>query len=109
MIKKSRKKIFKKSLPRKRARRVHFNIKRNKPNILKRKSNADTESKEKTPPKKISFIQQQDQYLEEKDEVQTFEELDIIENDLNESQELNFPNASFININDPNESQDRII
>ena len=92
------KKFFKKSLPRKKLKQLRFSDKRNIPNKLK--NNYISETKSKTT--KLTSNYHQIKLLEIKEEEKSFDELDIIENDLDEeSQNLNFPNASVINTNDP--------
>ena len=92
------KKFFKKSLPRKKWKKLRSSDKRNIPNKLK--NNYISETKSKTT--KLVSNYHQIKLLEIKEEEKSFDELDIIENDLDEeSQNLNFPNASVINTNDP--------
>ena len=92
------KKFFKKSLPRKKWKKLRSSDKRKIPNKLK--NNYISETKSKTT--KLTSNYHQIEHLEIKEEEKSFDELDIIENDLDEeSQNLNFPNASVINTNDP--------
>ena len=91
-------KIFKKTLPRKKSKRLRSSDKRNIPNKLKNKCISETKSKTT----KITPNYHQMQLLKINEEEKSFAELDIIENALDEeSQNLNFPNASDINTNDP--------
>ena len=67
-----------------------------------------TKSKDHTPPKKGFFNSQEDTEKEKKEKGNIFDDLDIIENPFDESQDLNFPKASDFNINDPIKSDNRI-
>ena len=90
-------KIFKKTLPRKKLKRLRSSDKRNIPNKLKNKCISETKSKTT----KLASNCHQIKQLEINEEEKSFDELDIIENDIDEeSQNLNFPNASDINTND---------
>ena len=91
-------KFFKKNLPRKKLKKLRSSDKRNIPNKLKNKCISETKSKTT----KLTSNYHQIKQLEIKEEEKSFDELDIIENNLDEeSQNLNFPNASVINTNDP--------
>ena len=93
-------KFFKKSLPKKKLRELRSSDKRNIPDKLKQMCNSETRSKDQAQTK-ISSDHKQIQSINEKEEEKIFEDLDLVKNELDESMDLNFPNASDICVNNP--------
>ena len=94
------KKFFKKSLKKKKVRKLRSSDKRNIPDKLKQMCNSETRSKDQAQTK-ISSDHKQNQSINEKEEEKIFEDLDLVKNELDESMDLNFPNASDICVNNP--------
>ena len=93
-------KFFKKSLKKKKPRKLRSSDKRNIPDKLKQMCNSETRSKDQAQTK-ISSDHKQIQSINEKEEEKSFDDLDIVGSELDESMDLNFPNASDICMNDP--------
>ena len=93
-------KFFKKSLPKKKLRKLRSSDKRNIPDKLKQMCNSETRSKDQAQTK-ISSDHKQIQSINEKEQEKSFDDLDIVGNELDESMDLNFPNASDICVNNP--------
>ena len=93
-------KFFKKSLPKKILRKLRSSDKRNIPDKLKQMYNSETRSKDQAQTK-ISSDHKQNQNIIEQEQEKNFDDLDIVGNELDESMDLNFPNASDICVNNP--------
>ena len=93
-------KFFKKSLPKKKLRKLRSSDKRNIPDKLKQMCNSETRSKDQAQTK-ISSDHKQNQSKNEKEQEKSFDDLDIVGSELDESMDLNFPNASDICVNNP--------
>ena len=93
-------KFFKKSLPKKKLRKLRSSDKRNIPDKLKQMCNSETRSKDQAQTK-ISSDHKQNQNIIEQEQEKNFDDLDIVGNELDESMDLNFPNASDICVNNP--------
>ena len=93
-------KFFKKSLPKKKLRKLRSSDKRNIPDKLKQMCNSETRSKDQAQTK-ISSDHKQIQSINEKEQEKSFDDLDIVGSELDESMDLNFPNASDICVNNP--------
>ena len=93
-------KFFKKSLPKKKLRKLRSSDKRNIPDKLKQMCNSETRSKDQAQTK-ISSDHKQNQNIIEQEQEKSFDDLDIVGSELDESMDLNFPNASDICKNDP--------
>ena len=93
-------KFFKKSLPKKKLRKLRSSDKRNIPDKLKQMCNSETRSKDQAQTK-ISSDHKQNKNIIEQEQEKNFDDLDIVGNELNESMDLNFPNASDICVNNP--------
>ena len=93
-------KFFKKSLPKKKLRKLRSSDKRNIPDKLKQMYNSETRSKDQAQTK-ISSDHKQNQNIIEQEQEKSFDDLDIVGNELDESMDLNFPNASDICVNNP--------
>ena len=93
-------KFFKKSLPKKKLRKLRSSDKRNIPDKLKQMCNSETRSKDQAQTK-ISSDHKQNQNIIEQEQEKSFDDLDIVGNELDESMDLNFPNASDICVNNP--------
>jgi len=94
------KKFFKKSLPKKKLRKLRSSDKRNIPDKLKQMCNSETRSKDQAQTK-ISSDHKQNQNIIEQEQEKNFDDLDIVGSELDESMDLNFPNASDICVNNP--------
>ena len=94
------KKFFKKSLKKKKVRKLRSSDKRNIPDKLKQMCNSETRSKDQAQTK-ISSDHKQNQNIIEQEQEKNFDDLDIVGNELDESMDLNFPNASDICVNNP--------
>ena len=94
------KKFFKKSLPEKKLRKLRSSDKRNIPDKLKQMYNSETRSKDQAQTK-ISSDHKQNQNIIEQEQEKNFDDLDIVGSELDESMDLNFPNASDICVNNP--------
>jgi hypothetical protein len=93
-------KFFKKSLKKKKPRKLRSSDKRNIPDKLKQMCNSETRSKDQAQTK-ISSDHKQIQSINEKEQEKSFDDLDIVGSELDESMDLNFPNASDICVNNP--------
>ena len=93
-------KFFKKSLKKKKPRKLRSSDKRNIPDKLKQMCNSETRSKDQAQTK-ISSDHKQNQNIIEQEQEKNFDDLDIVGNELDESMDLNFPNASDICVNNP--------
>ena len=93
-------KFFKKSLKKKKPRKLRSSDKRNIPDKLKQICNSETRSKDQAQTK-ISSDHKQNQNIIEKEQEKSFDDLDIVGSELDESMDLNFPNASDICVNNP--------
>ena len=93
-------KFFKKSLKKKKPRKLRSSDKRNIPDKLKQMCNSETRSKAQAQTK-ISSDHKQIQSINEKEQEKSFDDLDIVGSELDESMDLNFPNASDICVNNP--------
>ena len=93
-------KFFKKSLKKKKPRKLRSSDKRNIPDKLKQMYNSETRSKDQAQTK-ISSDHKQNQNIIEKEQEKSFDDLDIVGSELDESMDLNFPNASDICVNNP--------
>ena len=99
-------KFFKKSLPKKKLRKLRSSDKRNIPDKLKQMYNSETRSKDQAQTK-ISSDHHQNQNTKEQEQEQeqeqekSFDDLNIVGNELDKSLDLNFPNASDICVNNP--------
>ena len=93
-------KFFKKSLPKKKLRKLRSSDKRNIPDKLKQMCNSETRSKDQAQTK-ISSDHKQNQNIIEQEQEKSFDDLDIVGSELDESMDLNFPNASDICVNNP--------
>ena len=93
-------KFFKKSLPKKKLRKLRSSDKRNIPDKLKQMYNSETRSKDQAQTK-ISSDHKQNQNIIEQEQEKSFDDLDIVGSELDESMDLNFPNASDICVNNP--------
>ena len=94
------KKFFKKSLKKKKVRKLRSSGKRNIPDKLKQMCNSETRSKDQAQTK-ISSDHKQNQNIIEQEQEKSFDDLDIVGSELDESMDLNFPNASDICVNNP--------
>ena len=94
------KKFFKKSLKKKKVRKLRSSDKRNIPDKLKQMCNSETRSKDQAQTK-ISSDHKQNQNIIEQEQEKSFDDLDIVGSELDESMDLNFPNASDICVNNP--------
>ena len=98
------KKFFKKSLKKKKVRKLRSSDKRNIPDKLKQMCNSETRSKDQAQTKISSDHKQNQNIIEqeqEQEQEKSFDDLDIVGNELDESMDLNFPNASDICVNNP--------
>ena len=93
-------KFFKKSLPKKKLRKLRSSDKRNIPDKLKQMCNSETRSKDQAQTK-ISSDHKQNQNIIEQEQEKSFDDLDIVGSELDESMDLNFQNASDICVNNP--------
>ena len=93
-------KFFKKSLPKKKLRKLRSSDKRNIPDKLKQMCNSETRSKDQAQTK-ISSDHKQNKNIIEQEQEKNFDDLDIVGSELDESMDLNFPNASDICVNNP--------
>ena len=91
---------LKKSLPKKKLKKLRSGDKRNIPDKLKQMCNSETRSKDQAQTK-ISSDHKQNQNIIEQEQEKSFDDLDIVGSELDESMDLNFPNASDICKNDP--------
>ena len=97
-------KFFKKSLPKKKLRKLRSSDKRNIPDKLKQMYNSETRSKDQAQTKISSDHKQNKNIIEqeqEQEQEKNFDDLDIVGNELDKSLDLNFPNASDICVNNP--------
>ena len=97
-------KFFKKSLPKKKLRKLRSSDKRNIPDKLKQMYNSETRSKDQAQTKISSDHKQNKNIIEqeqEQEQEKSFDDLDIVGNELDESMDLNFQNASDICVNNP--------
>ena len=94
------KKFFKKSLKKKKVRKLRSSNKRNIPDKLKQMYNSETRSKDQAQTK-ISSDHKQNQNIIEQEQEKSFDDLDIVGSELDESMDLNFQNASDICVNNP--------
>ena len=98
------KKFFKKSLKKKKVRKLRSSDKRNIPDKLKQMYNSETRSKDQAQTKISSDHKQNKNIIEqeqEQEQEKSFDDLDIVGSELDESMDLNFPNASDICVNNP--------
>ena len=96
-------KFFKKSLKKKKPRKLRSSDKRNIPDKLKQMYNSETRSKDQAQTKISSDHKQNKNIIEqeqEQEQEKNFDDLDIVGNELDESMDLNFP-ASDICVNNP--------
>ena len=91
---------LKKSLPKKKLKKLRSGDKRNIPDKLKQMCNSETRSKDQAQTK-ISSDHKQNQNIIEQEQEKNFDDLDIVGSELDESMDLNFPNASDICVNNP--------
>ena len=91
---------LKKSFPKKKLKKLRSGDKRNIPDKLKQMYNSETRSKDQAQTK-ISSDHKQNQNIIEQEQEKSFDDLDIVGSELDESMDLNFPNASDICVNNP--------